>query len=982
MPSPRSHGGPGALAQRTRATPVVCLPARHVPGTDGLAFPPPRLSRKESISRFTANSNSRLCASWLGGIYAVYAIEGLRGQSLSAAGGCLVAAIVGAMALTEVRAEAKPIAARCTAEILGLAAASLLLCWPLGWHESWGLKMQALLLARAAAWLLAGISRLGSGSEQPQWRDRLAVLLLFAVAAGSLWMYLTPALVGPIDARWYANVVTDFLTQFRAGTFPVFSGETDYAFNGAVHPFRSAPWQFDLAAAVDLATSHSLAPVAVQHATVILSYVAATLGLYVGLVRLRPTAKVIALCVALAYATSPGITAGLVMHDMYMTMVGGPVLVAVLLFAARSIEQPSARSFAWLGASCALLWLCHPPLALLGLIIAAFLILGCLATQGLDSVTLPRALVGAGVFAGLAAPYFVMTRGLSTGQIFHPFDDIVWPGIALWLLAYGLAQNLRRRNPLWLAVAVLGCACLQVFQPSLTPFAVVATVMVALLALGARGTLGRLVRKRPEPWLLCIAVLAGFAAESWFPRHEVPNATVTADYVRNSSADLGSFFRPLFHHAADQPGYAVWLLFLASLWLAWTARSGAAVLGAAAGVIVFIGLGFIPRLSLFLWLNCPPEFISVISVAYNLRLLPVLTPVVAVSAFLLLADRGEPSSRLKAATKAVTLGVLAWSLWEQGVMFRQAAAFRISREMTEDYLSANNVLPQRYTWDLLTVPLYFSNGYVDPRLESRFFTPGPVRNSATGPWIKPDIGPETIARAMEKPGQAPMDLVPTVDPRGAEWLYLEPKITLAPGERKVLRFDFLGRKLSGWLIVRGDHIYHEYPLPNSGTWWGFGSEAPDSTVLSVSNPRKDPVAVELVYFRSDTSQAIPKGPLIRVWSSTYDPSLAPISLEGLMPLRLRVDAPEDGLLETFRSFYPGYQVEVDGFPVLPQSSYDGLLDIPVSKGRHEVKVRFSGTRGFRAASRWQRLLWGLVALAAFAEVLGAVARSRVRSTRP
>jgi hypothetical protein len=948
--------------------------------------PSTRLSREDSINRFTADSNCRLCASWLGGIYAVYALEGLRGRDVSVAEWCLVAAVIGAMAFSEVRAAGKPIAARCAREILVLAAASLILCWPLGWHESWSLKMQALLIARAASWLLAGVTRLAAGSEPPQWHGRASVLLLFAVAAGSLWMYLTPALVGPIDARWYANVITDFLTQFRAGTFPVFSGETLYAFNGAVHPFRSAPWQFDLAAAVDIATGHSLAPVAVQHATVILSYVAATLGLYVGLVRLRPKAKAIAFCVALIYATSPGITACLVMHDMYMTMVGGPVLVAVLLFVVRAIEQPSARNYGWLGASCALLWLCHPPLALLGLMLAAFGILGHLATEGLTVRNIPAALVGAGIFAVLAAPYFVMTRGLSTGQIFHPFQDIVGPAAGLWLLACGLAQTLRRGKPSWLAMAIAGCACLYFFQPSLTPFAIAATIAAALLGFGSRGNLRLLIRQRPEPWLLCVAIIAGFLAESWFPRHSVVNAVVTTNYVRNSSADPGSYFLPLFHRSAsqaDQPGIAVWLLLASAFVFAWTARSSAAVLGLAAGVIIVIALGFIPQLSLFLWLNCPPEFVSVISVAYNLRLLPVLTPVIVIAAFLIAADREDTWGRTIGAIKLATLALLAWSLWEQGVMFQRATAYRISRQATDDFLSADNVLPQRYTWDLLTVPLYFSNGYMDPRLESRFFVPGPVRDSGTGPWIKPAIGPEEIARAMETRDQAPLDLMPTVDPRGAEWLYLAPKIILAPGERKLLRFDFLGHKLGGWLIVRGDHIYHEYPLPNSGTWWGFGSEAPDSTVLPVSNGGRDPVEVELVYFRSDTSQPVPSGPLMRVWVSIFEPSRAPISLEGLMPLRLRIDAPADGLLETFRSYYPGYQVQVDGQSVAPQSSYDGLLDIPVPKGRHDVVVKFTGTPTFRAAAGFQMVAWALVALAALTETLLALSRSSPRNrSRP
>lgn len=900
----------------------------------------------------------------------ILALEGLHGRILPTGGWCVALGLVGLVAAGEVWAEERPILVRCAAEVAGLAVAAVVLGWP----EPWGWKLGALVLARAAAWLLAALTRLCAATSRPGWRDRLPVVLLAAVAAGSLGVYLTPNLVGPIDARWYANVITDYLTQLRAGTFPVFSGATAYAFNGAVHPFRSAPWQFDLAAAVDLATGRQLAPVAVQHATVILSYAAATLGLYVGLVRLRPAARATALAVALVYATSPGITASLVMHDMYMTMIGGPVLVAVLLLVVRAIERPSARAYAWLGAGCALLWLCHPPLALLGLLLAAFCVLGHLAVEGPAPPTLKAAGAGAAVFALLAAPYFLMTGGLATGPIFHPFADLVAPAASLWLLALGLAQALRRGSLRSLGFAVLGVAGLQGFQPSLVPFAGLALVLVAVVGGLARGSFRARLQARPEPWLLGLGLLAAGMAESWFPRHGVVNFFVTADLVRTSGAHPASYFRPLFEPAADQPGLAVWALLLAAGALVWRARSSAAALGTAAAVLLVVGLGIIPRLSLFLWINVPPEIISVISVAYNLRLLPVLVPVVAIAAFLLLADAERPGRPARWAVGAATVLLLGWSLREHVLMFRRAASYQLSGAVTAEEMDPSNLVLQRYTWDLLTVPLFFSNGYMDPALESRFIAPGPLRNSRNGPWLQPVIGPEEIARAMEAPGQAPLDLVPTVDPRGAQWLYLAPRIILAPGERKLLRFDFLGRKLSGWLMVRGDHFYHEYILPHSGTWWGFGSEAPNSPVLPLANSGPDPLALEIVYMRNDTAAPLPAGPLLRVWASTYDPRRAPIALEGLDPLRLRVEAPLDGTLETFRSFYPGYEASVDGRAVTPGGSYDGLVDVPVPRGRHEVVVRFTGTTGFRLAAQWQMVAWAIAALAAAAEGARALRR--------
>jgi len=81
-----------------------------------------------------------------------------------------------------------------------------------------------------------------------------------------------------------------------------------------------------------------------------------------------------------------------------------------------------------------------------------------------------------------------------------------------------------------------------------------------------------------------------------------------------------------------------------------------------------------------------------------------------------------------------------------------------------------------------------------------------------------------------------------------------------------------------------------------------------------------------------------------------------------------VDAPSSGLLETYRSFYPGYQVLVDGEPASAQGSYDGLLDIPLTKGRHEVAIRFKGTGVFVASSWWQLIAWAAVGLAGVLEI--------------
>ena len=59
------------------------------------------------------------------------------------------------------------------------------------------------------------------------------------LAAGVLsvaFPFVTCRTVGTADAYWYGLMVGDYVTQLRAGIFPVFVGQSDFAFNGAVSP--------------------------------------------------------------------------------------------------------------------------------------------------------------------------------------------------------------------------------------------------------------------------------------------------------------------------------------------------------------------------------------------------------------------------------------------------------------------------------------------------------------------------------------------------------------------------------------------------------------------------------------------------------------------------------------------------------------------------------------------------------------------------
>ena len=91
-----------------------------------------------------------------------------------------------------------------------------------------------------------------------RWPEIVRVTLLGLVAAWLLHPFATNRQIGAGDALWYANMLADFCLQWRGGVFPVFAGQTEFAFNGAVYPLRVAPLYQHLGGVLDLLTGRQL----------------------------------------------------------------------------------------------------------------------------------------------------------------------------------------------------------------------------------------------------------------------------------------------------------------------------------------------------------------------------------------------------------------------------------------------------------------------------------------------------------------------------------------------------------------------------------------------------------------------------------------------------------------------------------------------------------------------------------------------------
>jgi hypothetical protein len=849
-----------------------------------------------------------------------------------------------------------------------------------GWRGAAGLLLGGWLLLAvspagagaalvvAGAWrLLAGgldgVVRIAAPGREPGAGDHGRVLLLFLLGAVSLAAYLSPNLVGPKDARWYGNAALDFLTRVRAGEFPVFSGESIYAFNGNVQLVRSAPAHLHLAALLDLLTLRALTPLAVQHLALEVCYLGGILLLYAGLSRLRPGAAGTACLGALVYAMSPALLTLLVTHDMFMSFTALPALVFTCLAAARAVERGAWRDHAAVGAGCAAMWYAHPPVAFLGTI-AAGLLLGARALgHGLERRWLAGCALTAAVFGWLAGPYFYAMGEIPPTHLFDPVPNLVLPAFGLYLLVVSLGR-LGAGHFRWLAGLALAGYTLHEFKPSLEPFA---AILAALFAVGC--ALDRRwpawgIRPRPEAWLLVSALAAAAASARWAPASFLPARGIVAGVVGRPFASVGEFLGFVVQGSDSVPHAAWWWLLGGGLVLVWRTPSGfarsafAVALGAVACILP------LPLIKAFIWGNTTIEVWDILVDADWLRFWPFALPVLLVAVILMVADLPAGGRARRIVTGGLVL-LLPWAAWVHAGIVRSIHV-RGAAETARLY-RPENVILQSYSWDLLRQPAFYLNGVIDPRLEVRLWRQGPGRELL--------LDPDRIAQALEREGGQRVAPAARQDPTYPEWVYFTPGVELASGEQKVLRFEFGPTVPAGWLILRGREIYREYRLPVAGLDRSFGAGPRNTRSVLVANTGSGPETLEVVLKREGDGARgpLPATPLLAYTVSTYDPRRAPVQVQALSPLRLRVNAPEKGMLEVFRSAYPGYRVSVNGRPVPYVASRDGLVSLAVPAGESEVVVRFRGT--------WQLRLAYWTALGSWFVVFGALSVWAVRSTR-
>lgn len=250
------------------------------------------------------------------------------------------------------------------------------------------------------------MTRFFSKSEFARWG------LLLLAGAWLLHPFASSRLIGTGDALWYANMLGDFVTQRRAGVFPVFIGQTDLAFNGAVYPLRVAPLYQHLAGTVDLVTGQRFGFYTLQHACVLICGFAGLFATYFSLAAMNPGGRWPACLLAILFLSCPGVLGTIYTQDLYMTWMTLPFLSLAVCGVVRSYEKDDLLAQGLIAGSLAALWLAHAPVALwMTFIVAASQVLR-LGWFHRRRESWRFALIGAAVFALLAHYPFVSVASL------------------------------------------------------------------------------------------------------------------------------------------------------------------------------------------------------------------------------------------------------------------------------------------------------------------------------------------------------------------------------------------------------------------------------------------------------------------------------------------------------------------------------------------------------------------------------------------
>ena len=828
---------------------------------------------------------------------------------------------------------------------------------PLGWGEA----VWAGFVLVAVVGALVMVRRFLPEGQTAWWEYARLGTLIYAAC----WLFgplASSRLIGGVDARWYGYVMIDALEQARTGVWPVFVGQGEFMFNGAIHPYRTAPYYINSGIVLDLATCRILTPLMVQHLVVLITTITAALVSYACLVSLLPRLRWLACGLALLYVSAPTFGEYIYGYEMYMTFTTLAWMPLVAYGNVRLFRNNDAVGWCAVVAGLALVWYGHAPVGSWATMFTA-------DAQGLrllarddDVSSWRRGAVAAACFAGLVAYLF-----LSVGESRSPSSEVT-PHFGLYVLALGmglvsLIRLLVSGRAAWLAVMVAACAAMAWARPQHA----VLLGLAVIVALGYRVA----VRRKPawgwQEWfplsLALILLACALLATVLLPEPAAWRANLhssAANFVLPHASAMFGLLTESPRIGNLQPGYSALALLAVALVVVVFNRTWELLFMVVAALLLLTMLLPVPGLHLLLYSLVPDAVYAIGTGGLWMRFMPLLAVLLLFAGALALGQLAEGRRRwLRMATIHGLMGAaLFWNLTEIRKPMSRGVRYTDSESGTQAFYRTD-MAALYYAYDGLPRPTYLVNGIVDYRLESRLLDSEDKR-----------VLPDPLLAAA---GESVSILSTRPNPAAPSVYELRPELSIPPGERVLVRFEFFDKVYDGYLDVSGEGFRRIYYLPDSGFLPGsFGVAASRPKVLAFWNTASSPLALHWSYNASTPpAEGKPFGDFARVSFRLYRPDELQIKPRGLIPYRAEVSLEKAAYLETPRVFIPGYRATVNGREVPVEKSPEQLAMIRLEPGRNDVVIAYRGT---------PRLWTGFaISLATFASGLVWVGRGLVQA---
>jgi hypothetical protein len=675
-----------------------------------------------------------------------------------------------------------------------------------------------------------------SPSELKETAAGFAALLAVGLFIGG--PFLTIAGVGTGEAANYSLSTADFVTQVRDGVYPPLVGQSAYAFNGRIHPLRTAPYIGHLSALIDLATGRSLNFWAIQNLEIAASLMAAVFSMYGCLRRATAATATTAVVLAACYGLAPGVLSVVYSMNLFMTAMTLPWVPVVMCAAIRLQKGCALGDVALLAIGLGVSWEAHPPIAFWLTVVSALMML-------------PQALAG----------------------------------------------RIRGRAWLFLAAGALLCGCLAAFG------------FVSALTVRNYGQIS-----------------------------EASNVDLLLSEVRRVFVDS---LRPVSENANRlgdfQLGYLYWIFLLSAGALALLRRMLLPLWLAAIAVLMLVLTTPVPFVTEWLWRHVPAITVTLTN-QWPMQRLYLVATALALFAFAMALPRIGPVPKLlRDAAFLAAAAAAAWTGFQAYRFVGQGFSSRTPEGRSELVHLPQNINLTIISYAILGAPPSFDSGPMDPAMEFRLlrrFDAWPI----AGNW--------EAAMAQKAPAQTGT-FGAEADSDGA--ISFDPKLTLRPGRRYLLGVDLLGAPRAGTLQLLGRTVYREYPVLPEPASWGFRAASGGRHPISLWTTGSEPDEVEVKFLEAAAGAG--NGAFADFTFKEIDQGRLPVVLESLVPLRLRVQAPEACYVETPRLFIDGYSATVNGADVRVQGSPDGLAMLAVPEGRSTVEVRYVGPESLRVAFR-------------------------------